>query len=206
MAAVKAKKDINMLHGSLFKNILLFALPLAFTSLLHQLFHSVDMMVVGSYCGPNELAAVGSNTGIVNLFVNLFMGLSTGSNVVIGHFIGEGNKEMAKKAMHTCISLSMISGFIVSIAGIVFSRNLLELISSPPEVIDLATVYLRIYFCGMLFQMVYNFSAAIARSIGKTTVPFVCLTIGGVLNILLNLLFLNSFYSLKLFLVLVLML
>ena len=183
----------NMLTGSLWKGILLFAIPLAFTSLLQQLFHSVDMMVVGSYCGPNELAAVGSNGAVVNLFINIFLGLSIGSNVVIGHLLGEGKTGDAKKAMHTCVALSIICGALVSILGIIFSRKLLELISSPPEVIDLATLYLRIYFSGMFFQMIYNFSAAIARSIGKTTIPFICLTIGGVLNIFLNLLFVIVF-------------
>ncbi|MBE7019837.1 MAG: MATE family efflux transporter [Ruminococcaceae bacterium] len=193
MNKTKTKDKAYMLSGSLWKGIILFAVPVSLTALLQQLFHSVDMMVVGSYCGPNELAAVGSNNAIINLLVNIFMGLSIGANVVIGHLIGEENPEKARNAMHTSIALSVISGITVAIIGCVFSRKLLELISSPPEVIDLATLYLRIYFAGIPFLMIYNFSAAILRSRGETTIPFLCLTTGGVLNICLNLIFVTVF-------------
>ena len=185
----KTKDKSYMLSGSLWKGIILFAIPVSLTALLHQLFHSVDMMVVGRFCGPNELAAVGSNNAIVNLLINIFMGFSVGANVVIGHFIGEGKVDLAKQTMHTSIALSIISGIIVGLFGSFFSRNFLNFVSSPPEVIDLATLYLRIYFLGIPFQMIYNFSAAILRSRGQTTIPFICLTTGGISNIFLNLFF-----------------
>ena len=190
---MKRSDKSYMLTGSLWKGIILFAIPVALTALLQQLFHSVDMMVVGSYCGHNELAAVGSNNAVINLLVNVFMGLSMGANVVIGHLTGEGNREMAKKAMHTSLALSVLSGIIVAGLGFSLARKLLELISSPPEVIDLATLYLRIYFLGIPFLMEYNFSAAILRSRGETTIPFLCLTTGGILNVFLNIFFVTVF-------------
>lgn len=181
------KKEMDMLHGPMWKNILAFAIPLALTSIMQQLFHSVDTAVVGKFCGPNELAAVGSNGSIINLLVNMFMGFSAGANVVIAQFIGAKKNEEAKKAVGTSLSIAIVSGFIVMLMGIFISPHLLKLISSPPEVIGLATIYLRIYFLGIPFLMIYNFSAAILRSRGETTKQFYCLLAGGITNVILNL-------------------
>lgn len=184
-----AKKNLNMLSGSLWNKILIFALPLAASSMLQQLFNSADVAVVGRFAGNEALAAVGSNGPIINLLVNIFVGLSIGANVVISRFIGEGNEKKISQAVHTAIVLAFLSGVFVMCAGIALARPILELISTPSDIIDLSTVYLRIYFIGMPFQMLYNFSAAVLRSRGDTKRPLICLTISGVLNVILNLFF-----------------
>lgn len=181
------KKDMDMTNGPMWKNILLFAIPLALTTLVQQLFHSVDMAVVGRFCGDSELAAVGSNNSIINLLVNMFVGFSAGSNVVIGQLLGGNKIKTAKKAMYTSLVIAVVSGTLVMLLGIFISPILLKLISSPPDVIGLATIYLRIYFLGIPFLMIYNFSAAILRSRGETKKPFFCLATGGIVNTTLNL-------------------
>ena len=193
MASVK--KDMDMLHGPMWKNILLFALPMAASSIMQQLFHSVDMAVVGRFCGPNELAAVGSNSSIINLLVNMFLGFSAGANVVIGQLIGAGKLKTAKKAVGTSLVIALVSGIIVMILGVLLSSRLLKLISSPPDVINLASTYLKIYFSGIPFLMVYNFTVSILRSRGETTKPFFCLVIGGVVNVILNLILVIVFHQ-----------
>jgi len=187
------KKDMDMINGSLWNKILIFAIPIAVSALMQQLFHSADMAVIGQFAGKNELAAVGSNNSIINLLINIFMGFSAGSNVVIAQFIGAGKTDLAKKSVATSLVIAAASGIIVMLLGVSFSRLLLELISSPPEIIDLATLYLRLYFLGTPFIMLYNFSAAILRSRGETTKPFFCLLAGGIVNVILNLIFVIYF-------------
>lgn len=189
----KIKKEMDMLNGPMWKNILIFAIPIALTTLMQQLFHSVDMAVVGRFCGENELAAVGSNNSIINLIVNLFMGFSAGSNVIIAQLLGGGKLKDANKAVHTSIFIAFISGLMVAVLGVIFSPALLKFISTPPEVIGLATTYLRIYFIGIPPLMIYNFASAILRSRGETTKPFYCLVIGGIFNVILNLIFVIVF-------------
>lgn len=189
----KPKKEMDMLNGPMWKNILIFAIPIALTTLMQQLFHSADMAVVGRFCGENELAAVGSNNAIINLLVNLFMGFSAGSNVVIAQLLGGKKLKTANKAVHTSLLVAAISGIMVMILGVIFSPLMLKLISSPPEVIGLATLYLRIYFIGIPPLMIYNFASAILRSRGETTKPFYCLVIGGIFNVILNLIFVIGF-------------
>ncbi len=185
----KFKKEIDMLQGPMIVNILRFALPIALATIVQQLFHSVDMAVIGMCEGQNELAAVGSNSSIVNLIINLFMGFASGSNVVIAQLIGAGKEKLANKAVHTSLFMSVISGILVMIIGVTLSPVLLKIMDTPIEIIGLATDYLRIYFLGMPFLMIYNFSAAILRSKGETTKPFYCLVIGGVVNAILNIIF-----------------
>lgn len=182
-------KDLDLIHGSLWSKILMFALPLAASSILQQLFNSADVAVVGQFAGSRALAAVGSNAPVINLLVNIFMGLSIGANVVIARYIGEKNKNKIHRAVHTAIAVSLISGVIVMILGIIVCRPILELISTPDDIIDLASVYLRIYFLGMPFMMLYNFGAAILRSVGDTKRPFICLLVSGIINVILNLFF-----------------
>ena len=189
----RVKREINMLQGPMVKNILAFALPIALATIVQQLFHSVDMAVIGMCEGQNELAAVGSNGALVNLIVSLFMGLASGANVVIAQSLGAGNKEFAEKATHTSLCLAVISGICVMILGVFLSPVLLKMMDTPPEIIDLSTLYLKIYFLGMPFLMIYNFTAAILRSKGETTKPFYCLVIGGVINAGLNLIFVMLF-------------
>ncbi len=183
------RKDMNMLSGSLWDKILMFALPLAASSIMQQLFNSADVAIVGRFAGNQALAAVGSNGPIINLLVNLFVGLSIGANVVISRFIGEGNHKRISDAVHTSIMTAIISGIFVAALGFFISRPMLHLMSTPDDIIDLSTVYLKIYFLGMPFQMLYNFSAAVLRSRGDTKRPLICLMISGVVNVILNLFF-----------------
>ena len=189
MAKQRRGYRIDMVNGPLAGKILFFALPLMASSLLQLLFNAADIVVVGRFVGKEALAAVGSNGSLVNLLVNLFMGFSVGANVVVAQDLGGGREEDVRKSVHTAITLSLLSGLALTLIGATLARQLLELISSPEDVIDLATVYLRIYFFGMPANMLYNFGAAILRSQGDTQRPLYYLTIAGVVNVLLNLFF-----------------
>ena len=181
--------EIDMLHGPLAGKILLFALPLMLSSLLQLLFNAADVVVVGRFAGKEALAAVGSNGSLINLFINLFIGLSVGTNVVIARDLGAGKPENVRRSVHTSIALALVSGVALLIAGVTLSRQMLELMSSPPDVIDLAALYLRIYFLGMPGNLLYNFGAAILRAKGDTRRPLYYLTAAGVINVVLNLIF-----------------
>ena len=181
--------EIDMCNGTLANKILLFALPLMASSLLQLLFNAADVVVVGQFCGKASLAAVGSNTALINLLVNLFVGLSVGANVVVAQDLGAGRKAEANRAVHTSILLAMISGVVLMIFGVIMARQMLEWMSSPENVIGLASVYLRIYFIGMPATMVYNFGSAILRAKGDTQRPLYFLLAAGVLNVVLNLFF-----------------
>ncbi|MGN0491886.1 MATE family efflux transporter [Ruminococcus sp.] len=185
--------QINMLEGPLGKKILLFALPLAGCSILQQLFNSTDVAVVGRFSGSQAIAAVGSNGPLINLMVLLFTGLAVGANVLISRYIGQREKDKANEASHTVILLSVVCGFFLLIIGQFLSKPILVLMNTPDDVIELASVYLRIYFLGMPFVMIYNFGSAILRSIGDTGRPLYCLIISGIVNVLLNLLFVVVF-------------
>ncbi|WP_443739919.1 MATE family efflux transporter [Treponema sp.] len=180
---------VDMLNGPLLKKILLFALPLAASSVLQQFFNSADVAVVGHFAGSEALAAVGSNTPIINLLINIFVGMSVGANVVIGMFLGQKKEEQVSRAVHTVMLLSVVTGIILIFIGWFLTAPLLELIKTPENVIGLASVYLRIYFMGMPFFMFYNFGAAVLRSRGDTNRPLLCLIVSGVVNVLLNLFF-----------------
>ena len=179
--------QIDMCNGPLAGKILLFAIPLIASSLLQLLFNAADVVVVGKFVGKEALAAVGSNTSLINLLVNLFVGLSVGANVVVARDLGAGRKERVNEDIHTTLTLALISGVGMMIFGVIMVRQLLEWMSSPTDVIDLATVYLRIYFFGMPANLVYNFGAAILRAQGDTQRPLYYLTFAGVVNVILNL-------------------
>ncbi len=178
-----------MLHGPLLKKILIFALPLATSSLLQQLFNTADQVIVGRFAGSAALAAVGSNGQLISLLINLFIGISIGSNVVIARLIGENRKEEIPAAVHTSMLLAVICGFILLAIGNLFAKPILILMGTPDNVMDLAIIYLRIICLGMPFFMVYNFGAAILRSIGDTKRPLYCLLVSGIINVGLNILF-----------------
>ncbi len=184
----KSSKQVDMINGSLTNKIMLFALPLAASSILQQLFNSADVAVVGRFAGSQALAAVGSNGSVIALIINLFAGLSIGANVVVAKFIGQGRKEKANEAVHTSILVALISGFFLIAVGIILAKPILTLMDTPDDVINLATLYLRIYFVGMPFVMVYNFGSSILRSKGDTKRPLICLVVSGIINIGLNLL------------------
>ena len=186
--------QIDMIHGSLAGKLLVFAIPLMLSSILQLLFNAADVIVVGRWSGKEALAAVGSNTSLINLLVNLFMGFSVGTNVVVARDLGAGRKEAVRDSVHTSIAISLISGVVLTVLGLLLSRQMLELMGSPEDVIDLAAVYLRIYFCGMPGNMLYNFGAAILRAQGDTKRPLYFLTAAGIINVILNLVFVIIFH------------
>ena len=190
---MKKKKTFDMLNGSIWNKLILFALPLAASSILQQLFNAADVAVVGSFAGSGALAAVGANGPIINLLVNSFVGLSIGANVVIASFIGQNDEKRTSLAAHTSILMSVIIGIVLLFVGVFFARPILELMSTPDDIINLAEVYLKIYFIGVPFVMLYNFAAAVLRSKGDTKRPLYCLIISGVINACLNLLFVIVF-------------
>lgn len=179
---------MDMLHGNLLKKILLFSLPLAASSILQQLFNSVDVAVVGKFASNQALAAVGSNASVISLMINLFVGISVGANVVIANYIGQKDQRGIKNAIHTVSVIALVSGFLLLVVGLFIARPLLEAMDTPDDVIELAVLYLRIYFLGMPFFMIYNFGASILRSMGDTKRPLYCLIVAGIINTILNLL------------------
>ena len=182
-------KKIDILHGSIWDKVLAFALPLAATSVLQQLFNSADVAVVGQFSGSKALAAVGSTSPITSLFITIFVGLSIGANVVISRFLGAQNDKQVKKAVHTSLVLSVISGIIIALIGELIAKWLLVMMSTPAEVLDQALLFLRITFIGMIFLTIYNFESAVLRASGDTKRPLYCLLISGVINISLGLFF-----------------
>jgi len=181
--------QIDMIHGPLAGKLLLFALPLMLSGLLQLLFNAADVVVVGRFAGKEALAAVGSTSSLINLLVNLFIGFSIGTNVVVARDLGAGREEDVNRSVHTAISLALLSGVCLTVLGVSLARQLLILTESAPDVIDLATVYLRIYFAGMPFNMFYNFGSAILRAQGDTRRPLYFLSIAGAVNVVLNLFF-----------------
>lgn len=182
-----------MCNGPLASKILLFAVPLIASSLLQLLFNAADVVVVGKFAGKEALAAVGSNTSLINLLINLFVGLSVGANVVVARDLGAGRNDRVKKDVHTTITLALISGVVMMVFGVIMVRQLLEWMSSPTDVIDLATIYLRIYFFGMPANMLYNFGSAVLRAQGDTQRPLYYLLFAGIVNVVLNLVFVIVF-------------
>ena len=184
----KSGQTMDMLSGSLFDKLLLFAIPLALSSILQQLFNSVDVAVVGHFAADPAVAtaAVGSNGPIINLIINRFVGVSVGANVIISNYIGEGNKGKIESAVHTSMAVAILSGFIVLAIGLAISGPVLRVMNTPESVLPYAEEYLRIYFLGMPFVMIYNFGSSVLRSIGDTKRPLICLCVSGVLNALLN--------------------
>lgn len=193
MSINENKNKIDMLNGPLTGKILRVALPMAAMSILQQFFNAADVAVVGRFASKDAIAAVGANTSIINMFITLFTGLATGGNVAIATLIGKKRKDELSDALQTVYTLSLISGLIILILGEVFARSLLELIGTPDNIIDSALLYLRIYIFAMVFGIVYNFMSAILRSRGDTKRPMYCLIASGVINVLLNLLFVIVF-------------
>ncbi len=194
MSISKAKKrtsTIDMSKGSILKNLLLFAIPLACTSILQLLFNAADMVVVGQFSKDSQLAvgAIGSVGSLINLFVNFFMGLSIGATILIARYFGANREKDMSESIHTAILVSMISGIILTILGILLSEKLLVLMNTPAEMFDLSNLYLKIYFGGILSTMVYNFGSAILRAVGDTKRPLMFLAISGIINVGLNIFF-----------------
>ena len=182
-----------MCHGPLFSKIIMFAIPLIISGVLQLLFNAADIVVVGRFTGSHALAAVGSTSSLINLLVNLFIGVSVGANVLLGKFCGAQDYKNASETVHTAIYIAIWGGVIMIFAGLILARPLLELMGTPMDVIDLSVLYMRIYFIGMPAFMIYNFGAAILRAVGDTKRPLYFLTVAGVVNVLFNLLFVIVF-------------
>ena len=193
MAGQSSKTNIDMLNGPLGRKILRFAIPIALSSIFQQMFNLADVAVVGQFAGDKALAAVGANTFVINMLINLFVGISVGANVVVANSIGERNYRSVTRSVHTSVMVAFFSGIFLSFVGIFFARPILELISTPSDVLDMAVLYLQIYFVGMPFVMIYNFVSAVLRSKGDTKRPLYVLMVAGAVNVVLNLILVAGF-------------
>lgn len=189
----KARYEIDMTRGPLFGKLISFSVPLMLTGILQLLYNAADMIVVGKYGSDTSLAAVGSTGSLINLIVNVLMGMSVGAGVVVANAIGAGNREKASRATHTAIFISVIFGIGVGIFGVFMARPLLEIMKSPEDVIDLSALYVRIYFAGLPVTMLYNFGSSILRATGDTKRPLYFLILSGMVNVVLNLVFVIVF-------------
>ena len=187
------KYSINMTEGALLPKIISFAIPLMASSLLQLLFNAADMVVAGRFAGSNALAAIGSTSSLINLLVNLFIGLSVGANVLVARFFGSGREADVSETVHTAVLLSIISGFFLAGFGFFMAPKLLIMMGTPEEVLPLSVLYIRIYFMGMPVSLLYNFASAILRAIGDTKRPLIYLTIAGFLNVICNVIFIVIF-------------
>lgn len=187
------KYEVDMCNGPLLGKILIYTLPLMAAGILQLLFNAADMVVVGRYAGSNALGAVGATSSLINLLVNVFMGLSVGANVAVAHYYGAQRYGELSKAVHTAITLSFLCGVILFFVGYLFSEPLLKLMGTPEEILPLSAKYMRVYFAGMPVMLLYNFGAAILRAIGDTKRPLYYLLGAGVINVLLNLIFVIYF-------------
>lgn len=187
------KHDIDMNSGSLFKSIFIFAIPIMAMNILQLLFNAADMIVVGRFAGVDPLAAVGATGALINLIINLFMGLSVGTSVVIAQDYGSGNTEEVRRSVHTSMTLSIILGIVVMIIGLSICKPLLIIMGTPEDILDLADLYMKIYFLGVPASMVYNFGAAILRAVGDSRSPMYFLIISGIVNVIFNVIFVVGF-------------
>lgn len=187
------KYEIDMCEGSLFPKILKCALPLIFTNLLQILYNAADVIVVGRYTGETALAAVGSTSPLINIVINMLIGLSVGASIVASQYIGANNREKTSDTVHTSLLIALIGGTLFGILGLFISRPMLQLTGSPHDVIDQATLYMKIYFLGTPGLMVANYGTALLRCVGDTKRPFIYFSISGILNVVLNLIFVINF-------------
>ena len=183
--------EMDMCEGNLFAKMIRFSVPLILTGILQLLYNAADLLVVSNFSGdPDALGAVGSTGSLIGLIVNLFMGFSVGTNVLCARMYAAKNEDGMRRVVHTTVLVSLIGGFIIGLLGFIFADNLLKLMSNP---IDLAVIYLKIYFIGLPFNMLYNFCAAILRGVGDTKRPLYFLSIAGIINVILNLIFVIVF-------------
>lgn len=193
MTQTRADRSADLTSGPMLQKIILFSIPLAASSILQLLFNAADVVVVGRFAGSTALAAVGSNGSLINLLVNLFVGLSLGANVVAARCFGAKDEHGVQDTVHTAVTLGLTSGVLLAVVGFFAARGLLELMSCPEDVIDLSALYLKIYFIGMPMNMLYNFSSALLRAVGDTKRPLYCLAAAGIINVVLNLVFVIGF-------------
>ena len=182
----------DMLHGPLALPIVSYAVPIMLTSVLQLLFNAADLIVVGRYCGSIAVAAVGSTGAIINLIINLFFGLSVGAGVAVAHGIGSREEETVFRTVHTALPTAVLSGLFLTAIGVPFAADILEAMSTPEDVLPLATKYMQIYFLGMTLNLVYTFCASMVRAAGDTQTPLLILSVAGVLNVILNIVFVKG--------------
>lgn len=190
---MKNTKEMDMLNGGLAGKLILFAIPLALSSILQQLFNSADVAVVGRFAGDNALAAVGSCVALVGIFVNLIVGLSVGPNAVMANLIGQRRRDEINSTLHTIMGFGAVLGIVLTIIGMSTARIILEVSGTPESVMDMALLYIRIYFLSIPFMVIYNFGSAVIRSYGDSRRPMVYLFISGVVNVVLNIFLVKGF-------------
>lgn len=185
---------LDIRNGPVFKNVIIYTIPIILTGILQLLFNAADLIVVGWFSGSDSVAAVGATASLTNLIVNLFIGLSVGAGVIVAQCLGAGDSDAASQTVHTAIPVAFIGGVILSVIGVAFSKTFLGLMGTPAgKLLSLSSVYMKIYFSGMIFSMLYNFGAAVLRAAGDTKSPLIFLTISGVLNVILNIIFVALF-------------
>ena len=189
----QTSRSADLTSGPMLQKIILFSIPLAASSILQLLFNAADVVVVGRFAGSTALAAVGSNGSLINLLVNLFVGLSLGANVVAARCFGAKDDHGVQDTVQTSVTLGLVSGVLLAVVGFFAARGLLELMSCPEDGIELSALYLKIYFIGMPMTMLYNFSSALLRAVGDTKRPLYCLAAAGLINVVLNLVFVIGF-------------
>ena len=194
MRKAKRTYELDMTSGKLIPKVASFAFPLMLTSMLQLLYNAADVIVVGRFAGSQSLAAVGSTSSLINLIVNVFLGLSVGTNVIAAKHYGAGDFKNTQETVHTSITISILGGILIGIFGFVLGGTFLRWMGSPDDVLPLATTYIRIYFLGMPFNMLYNFGAAVLRAVGDTKRPLYFLTFSGMINVILNLFFVIKFH------------
>ena len=188
------KYEIDMCNGTIMDKLISFSLPLMLSGILQLMFNAVDIIVVGRFSGSQALAAVGSTTALINVFTNLFIGISLGANVLAARFYAAGKDREMSDTVHTAVTLALVSGIVMAFVGLIFSRWALELMGTPDDVIGQSALYMKIYFLGMPFFMLYNYGAAILRAVGDTKRPLIFLVISGVVNAVLNLILVIMFH------------
>ena len=189
-----AKYELDMTSGNLFKKIITYTIPIMLTGILQLLYNAADVAVVGKFAGEEALAAVGSTGSLTSLIISLFMGLSVGSSVAYARSVGKGDLERANRVVHTSVLVSVISSIFLTVIGIIFAKDFLRLMDSPENVIDLSTLYLKIFFGGMFFNLLYNFASSVVRANGDTKRPLYILMISGIINVVLNLILVIVFH------------
>lgn len=187
------KNEIDMTSGNLFYKLIVMAGPLILSGILQLLYNAADLIVCGSFGSEHSVAAISSTGSLINLIINLFLGLSTGANVLMARCFGQKDKEKGQRVAYTSMIFSLIFGIFVGLFGILMSKTFLKLMGAPNDIIDLSAIYLKIYFAGLPFSMMYNFGSSLLRATGDTKRPFYFLTIAGIVNVLLNLLFVIVF-------------
>lgn len=184
----------DMVSGPLFSGIIYYTIPIVLTSVLQLLFNAADLVVVGQFCGSISVAAVGATGSLTNLIINLFIGLSVGAGVTVAHGLGSRQDKTVHNVIHTAIPIALLSGALLTVVGVCFSRQFLILMGTPDNVLPLSALYMKIYFCGITFTVLYNYCAAILRAAGDTRSPLIFLMIAGVINVTLNLIFVIVFH------------